>query len=67
MKNNIWIQSFLSKLMLKQAIKKNKMYDNNEKTLTLIRDLDSQNYIKYINIMHYYIQKLIEDIRLGIK
>lgn len=39
---------------------------NNKTSLTLIRDPKSQNRIKYIDVIHYYIQRLVEDRELAI-
>lgn len=43
------------------------MLGDNETSLILTRDLESQNYTKYIDVMYYYVQKLIENGELGIE
>ena len=36
-------------------------------SLTLTKDLESQNCTKHINVMQYYVQGLVEDRKLGIE
>ena len=43
------------------------MLGNNETSLTLIKDPESQNQMKYINVMYYHIHGLVEDGELAIK
>lgn len=43
------------------------MLSNNKKSYILIKDPKSQNYTKYIDVMHYYIWKLVDKKKLGIK
>lgn len=43
------------------------MLGGNKTSLTLIKDLESQNYIKNIDMIYYYIQKLVENEKLDIK
>lgn len=42
------------------------MLNNNETSLTLTKDLKSQNQTKYIDIIHHHICKLVEDRKLAI-
>lgn len=44
-----------------------KIFANNKMSLTLIRDLKSQNYIKYIDVIYYHIRTLVEDGEILIK
>lgn len=37
------------------------MLRDNKTSLTLTKNPESQNWTKYINIMHYHIQKLVKD------
>lgn len=43
------------------------MLGDNKMSFTLTKDLESQNCIKHINVMYYYMQKLIEEGELGIE
>lgn len=43
------------------------MFEDNKTSLTLIKDLGSQNHTKYINLIYYHIQKLVENIDLEIE
>lgn len=61
------MQKILNKLFLDQAIKIIDMLRDNEMNFTLIKDFESQNRIKYIDIIYYHIQGLIENGELGIK
>ena len=38
-----------------------KMLGDNETSLTLTRDLESQNRTKHIDVMHYHVYRLVED------
>lgn len=42
------------------------MLRDNEISLTLTKDPKSQNQIKHINIIYYYIQRLVDDGELAI-
>lgn len=44
-----------------------KMLRDNETSLTLTKNLKSQNYKKNINVIHYHIQILVNDRKLKIK
>lgn len=43
------------------------MLGDNKTSPNLKKDSESQNYTKHINIIHYHIQKLVEDRELGIE
>ena len=66
-RERVWIWKFLNKLLSKQAIRRIRMLGDNEISLTLTKDLESQNQTKCIDVMHHYIQRLVEDGELGIK
>lgn len=44
-----------------QAVRRIEILGDDKTSLTLIRNLESQKRVKYIDIIHYYIQRLIED------
>lgn len=54
-KKIICIRKFLNKLLSNQVIKKIKILKNNKTSFTLIKNLKSQNQIKYIDMIHHYI------------
>ena len=60
-KKVVWIRHFLNKLLSKQDIRRMKMLDDNKMSSTLIKNSESQNYIKHINIIYHHIKRLIED------
>lgn len=66
-KENIQIRQLLNKLLLNKAIKKIKIFSNNKINLILIKDLEIQNYIKYIDVIYYHICKLIKNRKPVIK
>ena len=37
------------------------MLDDNETSLTLMKDSKSQNHIKHINIMYHHVYRLVEN------
>lgn len=43
------------------------MLNDNKIGLTLTRNLESQNYIKYIDVIYYYIWGLVENRKLEIE
>ena len=43
------------------------MLRDNETSLTLINDPESQNRTKYIVVMHHHIRELVENRELGIE
>lgn len=43
------------------------MLGNNKIRLTLTKNLENQNYIKYINMMHHYMKRLIKNRELKIE
>ena len=58
-KESVWIQRLLNELLPEQAIRKIEMLGDNETSLTLTRDSESQNRTKYIDVMHHHIRQLI--------
>lgn len=54
-REGIWIQNFLNKLLPKQIVRKMEMLGDNEMSLMLIKDCESLNHTKHIDIMYYHI------------
>lgn len=54
------VKRFLNKLLSKQAFKKMKMLSNNKIKIIMTKNLENKNYIKHIDVMHYYIQNLVK-------
>lgn len=61
------MRRFLNKLLSNHIVKKMKILRDNKINLTLIKVLKNQNCIKYINIINYHIQRIINDKNLEIK
>lgn len=57
----IWIWWLLNELLLDKAIREMKMLDNNKTNLILIKDFESQNCIKHIDIIYHHICERVED------
>lgn len=66
-RTRVWIKRFLNKLFLKQVIWRIEIFNDNKISFILTKDLKSQNCIKNIDVMHYQVQKLIEEEELEIK
>lgn len=54
-------------MLFEQAIKKMEILRDNEISLILTKKPMSQNCTKYIDMMHHYIRKLVEEGKLGIE
>lgn len=63
----VWIRRFLNELLSEQAVRKMEMLGDNETSLTLMKDPESQNRTKHINVMHQHIRRLVENGELGIE
>ena len=66
-RRDLWIQRLLNKLLPKQAIRKIKMLGDNETSLMLTKDPESQNCIKHIDVIHHHVRELVENGKLAIK
>lgn len=66
-REEIWIQQILNELLSEDMIREMKMLDNNETSLTLTKDLESQNQTKHIDIIHYPVRRLMKDGELAIE
>lgn len=65
-REGVWIRQFLNELLPEEAVREMKMLGDNETSLTLTRDPESQNWTKHIDVMHYYVRGLVEDRELTI-
>ena len=66
-REDVWIQRLLNKLLPEQAIRRIEMLSNNETSLTLTRDPESQNRTKHINVMHHHVRELVKNGELAIE
>lgn len=57
----------MNKLRLEHAIKKMEIFGDNKTSLILIKDPESQNRTKSIDIMHYHLQRLVKKVKLKIE
>lgn len=57
----------MNKFLPENAVREIKMLGDNKISLTLTKNLESQNQIKLINIMYHHIRKLVEDRELAIE
>lgn len=65
-KESIWIQKFLNKQHLEQTVRRIEIFRDNKTNLILMRNSESQNYTKHIDIIYYYIWGLVENKELEI-
>ena len=54
-REGVWIQRFLNELLLKEAIRRIEMLEDNETSLTLTKDPESHNCTKHIDVMHHHV------------
>lgn len=54
-RKNVWILTFLNKLLPKQAVKRIKVLEDNKKSLILTKNSKSQNRTKYVDVMYHNI------------
>ena len=66
-REGIWICRFVNEFLPESVVRKIKILDDNKTSLTLIRDLESQNYTKYINVIHQHVRELIKNRKLVIE
>lgn len=66
-RERIWMQRFLNELLSNQAVRKMEMLGDNKISLILIKNPESQNYTKYIDVIHHHIWGLVDNGELGIK
>ena len=66
-REGVWVQRFLNKLLPKQVVRRMKIFGDNETSLILTKNPESQNRTKYINVMYHHVGGLVEDGKLGIK
>ena len=66
-REGVWIRRFLNELLPKEAIRRIEMLGDNETSLTLTKDPESQNRTKHIDVMHHHVRELVENGELGIE
>ena len=66
-RESVYIRRYLKELLPKQAVRKMEMLGDNKTSLTLTKDLESQNQTKHIYVMHHHVRGLVGDGKLGIK
>lgn len=55
------MQRFLNKLFYDQVVRKMAILGDNKISFVLTKNLESQNCIKHIDIIHYHIWGLVDD------
>ena len=66
-RQGMWIRRLLNELLPNEALKEMKMLGDNETSLTLTRDPESQNCTKHIDVIYYHVHGLVEDGEISIK
>lgn len=62
----VWIRKFINKMKL-EIVENFTLYVNNEINIALIKNAKSQHQIKYMDVHHHYISKLVNKKKLTIK
>lgn len=59
-REGVWIRRFLNELLPEQAVRRMEMLGDNETSLTLTKNPESQNRTKHIDVMHHHVRGLVE-------
>lgn len=62
----VWIQRFINQIEL-ATVEKITLYGDNEMSIALTKNAESQQHTKHIDVQHHYIHKLIDEGELTIK
>lgn len=66
-RETIWIKRFINEMKLEKAIESLTLHGDNEMSIALNKNAESQHCTKYINVQHYYIRELISEGELTVK
>lgn len=64
---NVWIRRFLNELKMEILIRACLLYGDNETSIILIKNAESQAKSKHIDVQYHYIRKLVANKKLEIK
>lgn len=62
----VWIKRFINKIKFK-AVKGIILYGDNEMSIALMKNIESQYCIKHIDVQHHYIRELTSEEKLTVK
>ena len=66
-REGVWIRQLLNELLPNEAIREMMILGDNETSLLLTRDPESQNRTKHIDVMHHHVHGLVEDGEISIE
>ena len=66
-REGVWIRRLLNELLPNKVVREMKILGDNETSLTLKRDPESQNRRKRIDMMYHHIHRLVEDRKILIE
>lgn len=66
-REGVWIQRFVNELLPDEAVRMMNMLGDNETSLTLTKDPESQNRSKHIDVMHHHVRGLVEEGELSVE
>lgn len=66
-RETIWLRRFLNELRIEEPISSVTLYGDNETSITLTKNAESQNRTKHIDVQHLYIRELVEEGGLEVK
>ena len=62
----VWIKMFINKMKL-ETVEDVTLYGNNEMSIALIKNTESQHRTKHIDVQHHYIRELVNKRELTIE
>lgn len=62
----VWIKKFIHEMKL-EVVEGITLYDNNEMSIAVTKNAESQHCTKHIDIQHHYIRKLVSERELTVK
>ncbi len=65
-KEAVWIRRFINKINL-EVVRDVTLHGNNEMSITLTKNTESQYQTKYINVQHHYIRELVHKKEFTVK
>ena len=66
-REGVWIRRLLNEFLPNEGVREMKMLGDNETSLTLTRDPESQNRTKHIDVIHNHVRGLVEDREISIE
>ena len=62
----VWIKRFINRIKI-EVVEDLTLFGDNEMSITLTKNIESQHQTKYINIQYHYIRELVNKGELAVK